>query len=514
MTGTRDWIKRHWVALTLGGIVLLAAFFRFYQLNSLPPGLHPDEAANGLDIFRMIDHHDFRPLYNTNGPREALFFYLQAIFVLIMGNTVLALRMAPALIGTLEVITVYLWIRSWFGQKAALLAAFLMAITPWALYITRDGFRASMTPLVVTGTLWAYTRAIQTGKRWRFIVAGLIFGSGFYTYLAFRLFPLALIAIVAYSIIWHRDWIRQWWRGVALSLVATAVVLLPMGIFAIHNYQDVLGARSSVSITNPGLNHGHLLSTFLSVVGKTALMFNIHGDDNYRQNLGGQPELSVYVGIMFIFGILVAIARFKQLRYLALLAVFATMLLPEVLTAEGIPHALRAIGALAPALALAAVGIEETLKIWYGVFPLNSAARTLAIGTVLLLLALTADLSYQQYFVAWAGSTETYEAYSEDMVKVADLLNHDSFKGPHYAVVDGYSIKTVEYLTHNHSTYTRLDPADIAKLPTGGAKQFVIERSFKDDAIKQLKAHLPGGVVQPHYGFGNREIYYVYQVNS
>ena len=71
-------------------VIALAIFFRFYKLNTLPPGLHPDEAANGLDIFRILENHDWRIIYNTNGPREALFFYLQAIFVYFMGNTILA----------------------------------------------------------------------------------------------------------------------------------------------------------------------------------------------------------------------------------------------------------------------------------------------------------------------------------------------------------------------------------------------------------------------------------------
>ncbi|HVE80574.1 MAG TPA: hypothetical protein VNA68_00290, partial [Candidatus Dormibacteraeota bacterium] len=107
-------IDRHRTALVL--IILIAIFLRFWQLDSLPPGLHPDEAANGLDVFRMFDNLDFRPLYDTNGPREALFFYLQAIFVGLLGNSILALRIAPAIIGVAAVIAVYAWGKSWFGS--------------------------------------------------------------------------------------------------------------------------------------------------------------------------------------------------------------------------------------------------------------------------------------------------------------------------------------------------------------------------------------------------------------
>src|SRR5438105_3179444 len=112
LKGRRDlWI--------LAGILIIAIFFRFWRLDSLPPGVHPDEAANGLDIIRMIEHHDFRVLYNTNGPREALFFYLQAPFVLLLGGTSLALRIAPALIGVFSVLALFLLVRLIWGTRAA-----------------------------------------------------------------------------------------------------------------------------------------------------------------------------------------------------------------------------------------------------------------------------------------------------------------------------------------------------------------------------------------------------------
>ena len=72
---TLIFIRKNMVWFLLLAIVALAIFFRFYQLNTLPPGLHPDEAANGLDIFKILGNRDLRIIYNTNGPREAVFFY-------------------------------------------------------------------------------------------------------------------------------------------------------------------------------------------------------------------------------------------------------------------------------------------------------------------------------------------------------------------------------------------------------------------------------------------------------
>ena len=511
-----DFWERYGTIITVTGILLLAAFFRFWRLNHLPPGLHPDEAANGLDIFRILEKHDFRPLYNTNGPREALFFYIQAIFVATMGNTILALRMAPAFIGVAGVGTTYLWAKSWFGQRIGLLSAFALAVSPWAVTISRDGFRASMMPLMVSLTLWLYTVALRRGDRWRFYLAGFVMGLGFYTYLSFRLFPAALVVIVAALAVWRRPFLKKWAKPLALSLVATAIALIPLTVYGVHHPGDILARANGVSFLNPALNHGHPIQTLGSTIAKTALMFNVHGDDNYRQNLGGQPELNIFIGIMFILGLIIALVNLTKPRYLALLAVFGAMLIPEILTAEGIPHALRSIGAVGPTMILAALGINYMLERWYATFPINSAARLAGLSAIILLLALSAYQGYEQYFVAWANSPQTYAAYSEDAATMGKFLVSHPFVGERYVVIDGYSDKTVDYLAHNHAPYTRIDPSAIATLPLDGQpKEFVVSNSNTDQSVKDFKSRFPGGVLTPHYSsFSGSELFLVYEVTK
>ncbi|HVY68110.1 MAG TPA: hypothetical protein VHA30_04430, partial [Patescibacteria group bacterium] len=54
-------------------IIVLAVFFRYYQITAMPGGLFPDEAANGLDINLMEQGH-LQPFYERGNGREALFF--------------------------------------------------------------------------------------------------------------------------------------------------------------------------------------------------------------------------------------------------------------------------------------------------------------------------------------------------------------------------------------------------------------------------------------------------------
>ncbi|MEM7334635.1 MAG: hypothetical protein AAF490_21345 [Chloroflexota bacterium] len=112
--------------------VLLAAFFRFWQLNTLPPGLYHDEAYNGLDALSLTegatfpifyegwelysqDAHAERAPTETRFPvffegnygREPLHVYLMALSISLFGVTPFAVRAVPAISGVIAVITTY-----------------------------------------------------------------------------------------------------------------------------------------------------------------------------------------------------------------------------------------------------------------------------------------------------------------------------------------------------------------------------------------------------------------------
>lgn len=513
MARLSSFIRKHYHLIIVASIVVLAAALRFWRIWELPPGLHPDEAANGLDIFRIFAG-DHRPLYSTNGPRESLFFYLQAIFVALFGNTAMALRLAPAFIGTAAVFTTYLWAKSWFGRRVGVVSAFLMAVTPWAIFMSRLGFRASMVPLFVTLSLWLLTRAFQTGRLKWFVFSGISLGLGLYTYIAFRLFIPGLLVVGLFMLWRYRAFAQRWMKPLGVSVLTMAIVLLPMFLFGLKHPADVFVSRSSTSFMNPELNNGRPIQTLLDTTVKTALMFNIKGDENYRHNLGGQPQLNAFVGIMFILGVLVTITRMHRATYFALLVLLGSLLLPEVLTAEGIPHALRAVGALPIAIVLAVVGINYLLERWNKTFPINSAARSLGASGVALLLMLSGLHGYQSYFVAWAGDPATYKAFSEDMSQLASYANRNQSNHQRYLVIGGYSNIAVEYLTHNKTTYTRLEPAQIAGYNfSNGPKQFLISTDFKQKALEVLAQKFPGGKTSSRYSeVTDEEMFVIYEV--
>jgi hypothetical protein len=138
-------------------------------------------------------------------------------------------------------------------------------------------------------------------------------------------------------------------------------------------------------------------------------------------------------------------------------------------------------------------------------------------GTVAIsaLLALTIYQGYAQYFVAWGNSPETYDAYAEDSVAMANYFNQHPFNGKRYAVSGGYQLQTVEYLTHNHSSYQYVETGDIDKLPLdpGTAKEFAVFENDKDKVLTKLKQKFPEGSLRPGYSqFDGDELFVTYTV--
>lgn len=495
---SQAFLKKYLVWILFALVIGLAIFFRFYKLNVLPPGLHPDEAANGLDIFRILENQDYRIIYNTNGPREALFFYIQAVFVYFMGNTILALRMAPALLGVVSVVAIFFAAKEWANRRTALITAFFMAVTPWVVVIQRDGFRASLVPLFIGLVMLFSAKAYKKGKLVNYILAAIFLGLGFYTYTAFSMILVALLAGLVYLLVLRRPWLKQNWKKLLVSFAVFGVVMTPLLYTTIKDPGGSTARAGGTSFLNKDLNEGKPVQTLLSSTAKTLLQYNYAGDQNNRHNVAGQPLLNMFVGLMFVLGLVMCLFNFTKPRYAMLLAIFGAMLLPSLLTAEGLPHGLRSIGTAVPVFILAGMGVNYLLYIWYKTFPVNKLARVTGLVVILILLGLTLIQSYRQYFVAWAQDAKTYEAYNEGAVAIANyLLANKQNNIKYFIVMGGYEANPIQYLTHNKLDYKLLDEKQLKDLPIDQGRILVIVPAGNnhDAQLLDLKAKFPTGSI-------------------
>jgi 4-amino-4-deoxy-L-arabinose transferase-like glycosyltransferase len=232
---------RHLVVLALA----VAAFLRFWQLDTLPPGLYHDEAYYALDALSLLegktfpiyyegwelyaqDAHADRPATPTRFPvffegnygREPLHVYLIALSIKLFGPTPLAIRVVSATAGLLGVLTTYLAAgavlgrqdersspaetktpgnsvlstqsgfqrarrRSTYQAYLPALAAFALAILYPALTFSRFGIRAMLFIPIETLAVYCFWRGIAAGLGEK----GMKRGNGISS---FRLQPLSL----------------------------------------------------------------------------------------------------------------------------------------------------------------------------------------------------------------------------------------------------------------------------------------------------------------------------------
>ncbi len=443
-------------------IITLGAFLRFYQLDEIPLGVYPDEAANGINANQVADGENLQVFFQDNGGREGLYIYITAGMFKLFGSSVWALHATSVIIGILTLILFYLLAKELFGRKIGLIALFLFSISTWHITLSRDGFRGILVPLITVGLLYFLIKAYRSKKTIFWIISGAFLGLGAYTYIAFRMVPLILVLLLLYyyfiqkNTFWKRKNFR---RGIIILLISTFIIITPFLIHSISHPEDFIGRAGGVSIFNPDLWEGGFVKTaFMSVV-KTLGMFNFAGDNNFRHNLASMPMLNFWVGILFLWGILISVINFKKSKYFLLLAGLLTMLLPATLTAEGVPHALRAIGTLPFVFLLAALPFKYFFRIKQKRF----LKYGLAILGIVFLGSITYD-NYTRYFVTYAEKPEVYSEFRSDLRELGEYLNDHHPNDKIFVALDSYSDQSLEFITYKQAKYDLLKDASASDI--------------------------------------------------
>ena len=473
------------VIILLIFIIILAAFFRLYQITQIPPGLYPDEAMNGDNALEALTTNHFKVFYPENNGREGLFMNIQAIFLKYLmplenGSTAAwMLRLPSALFGIFTVLGLFFLTRELlatdpqssmakYKDYIALLATFLLATSFWHILFSRIGFRAIMAPFFVVWATYFFIKALnkkpgylpeKIGKVSDFfkkyyylcpaVIAGIFFGLGFYSYIAFRIMPLLFLIFIIY---FRKN--KNFWKITSVFIIVTFIVALPIGIYFLKNPADFFGRTGEISV----FSSPHPLSDLASNIAKTALMFNYHGDYNWRQNFAGAPELFWPVGILFLIGLILAIIKIKKFEFSFLLTWLALAALPVVISDEGIPHALRAILMIPPVFILSAFGgwwlYDKIINSPF--FSKKNNKLIFNIFTIFFLSLLILQ-AYAFYFIAWAQNPNVSSAFNQDYVDIANQINALPLQTPKYVIVEASGVlvrgipmpaQTVMFLTN------------------------------------------------------------------
>ncbi|MEZ4666826.1 MAG: hypothetical protein R3E39_02700 [Anaerolineae bacterium] len=210
-----------WTLIILIVIMLVAALFRLYSLNTIPSEMTSDHVEKILDAQRILDGNP-QVFFPNNGGREAIQFYLMAIISLVpgLGMNFFTLKFLTVLEGLVSIPVLWWMGREMIGEDepelgnaVGLALAALVAASYWHVMLSRLGLRIVLT-VIVTGLLIIYfSRALRRNRRADFIKTGLVLGIGVYAYQAVRMLPVVVVVGVVLAVIFGLFRRRAHWSG-------------------------------------------------------------------------------------------------------------------------------------------------------------------------------------------------------------------------------------------------------------------------------------------------------------
>jgi 4-amino-4-deoxy-L-arabinose transferase-like glycosyltransferase len=403
------------ILLLLAGFTL---FLRAWRLNSIPPWLWADEAAQGLNARDLLTGH-LQAFFPRGMGQEPFYAYLTTPFVAAWDGQPFAVRIVAALLSALMVLALYLAARAlwrdrpYAGVWAGVAAAGFWATNFWPQSMGRVGFQVNTLPLILTLAVVFWLCYTQQPTRRRAITFGLLAGLTMATYLAARITPVLWILLYLALPKPKRQLLRT---TLPWALLAFCVVVTPLAIHFLRHPADFVQRVSAFDLMQTGAGQVMVKEFLLAIEQLLGAFLGWAGDPMLRHNIPNRPPFSPYLGLLFALGLLlslVAALRRREQAAITLLLWWALLCVPFLASLSNAPHFPRLFGALPAALLLAAwpIGwVADRLRRSNRRLPSVAVAGVLA-----LLLILEGARTVQAYFGQWAKEPDLYDAFQGEL---------------------------------------------------------------------------------------------------
>ncbi len=390
------------------GVALVTAaglFLRVWQLDSIPPGLHGDEASTGLragDILQFGWIGVFDLQHGLGQPAGAE--YWTAGLVWLFDNNIFVIRLAMALLGAATLPLAYVFYRMVAGRTVALIALPLLAFSEWHLFFSRIALPpVSMVLFQVVVAILLFS-SLKRRRWWLFLLTGAVLGLGVYTYSSYPYFAISIAIFMVYWLATNRSQVSRRLLGqLGLAAVVALLLVLPMFRFAMQHSDRYFEYPKDTAIFNDYRyeNSGYigkldvLLDSGRDFVRYT--VFDSKFDDTDGSGVG--PMLDPVTAALLGLGILFALRRWRHPGLFFCLMMVVLLTLPGILTfSRGTSR--RAIGVLPFLPLLAALPLAALIEWTTDKARARIVGYAVAVGSlaIVLLLGIT---GYLQGPLAW-----------------------------------------------------------------------------------------------------------------
>ncbi len=395
-------------------IFFLAAFLRFWQLGHNPPSLTWDEAAWGYNAYSLgIDGKDefgrFLPydyLESFGDFKPPVYAYLDILPVKFFGLNEFAVRFPSALFGVLTVLVTYFLVKRIFTANSkseaqnskqmqnsnvqnfkhqdlfshiALLASFLLAISPWHINLSRAAFEANVASFFIIVGVWTFLCGVQ-GKKWYLILSAISFVLSMYTFNTARIVSPLLVFMLAIGfrkelLAKKKEVLLASFVGVLLLLPALQFLLSPQASLRFQEV-NIFSDINIIETTNQEIDNDRN-AWWSKILHNRRLKYSIEFVRHYFDNLSpsflfikgdGNPKFSTQdVGqlylweIPFLIGGILFLFKKREASWWIIPVWLIIGIIPAA-TARETPHALRIEAALPTFQILTAYGLAHFLS--------------------------------------------------------------------------------------------------------------------------------------------------------
>ena len=425
-------------------IVFLAAILRLMNLSSNPPALNWDEVSHGYNAYSVLKTGSdewgklLPTIFQAYGDYKLpVYIYLTTLSQLLLGLTSIAVRLPSALAGITTVIFTYLLVKKLFNkEKLALLSAFLVAIEPWSLFLSRGAFEANLSLALIIAGVYLFTTKNK-------LLSFLLLGLSLWTYNSARVFvPLLLASLIAIY--------RINSKKIILPILLFMVFFLPMVYQLFHTVgvarygkvaildeggiNKILDIRSKMNLPTPMPRlisnkityfSAFFVKNYFSHFSPKFLFFK--GGTNYQFNIPNRGLIYLINLPFFVLGLIYLIRNYKEKNCQLILFWLILSPIASSLTREA-PHTLRSIVMLPMPMIITALGfslIKEKKWITAGYM----FVLTLFLGSYL-------DVYFNNYTVnySWSwqyGYREVVSYIKENYEKYDKIIITKKYGEPH-----------------------------------------------------------------------------------
>lgn len=410
-----------WEWILIVALLLIAFGLRTHDLLRVPPGLHNDEVAYA-EITETVTQGRLAIFFPENIGNEGLAYYFAAPFMKVLGLNLLAIRLPAAFISLIAACLIWAFTRRLFGAMAAITALASFSVVFWTVAFGRIGLHVVL--LVPLATLAAYClwRA-QSATGWHvyawWALSGVCIGAAIDTYTAARILPAILVVFGGYILIARRAEWKKWWGGIAIALIAAALVAAPLFITLAQNPQEDQLGFFDIDRPLRELGQGNVppvIETSLRTLG----MFGFVGDPLPYYGIPDRPFLEPIGFLLLVGGLLIALWRWRKPEYAFLFIWFFISLAPGMLS-QPAPNSTRTLGVQAVLFTLIGAAAAAIMRRY---------PRKITMAAFAMLFAFNLIWTTHDYFTVWPSLPDTRFWHQAGLKAVADYVQQDADTSP------------------------------------------------------------------------------------